>query len=424
MYAIIPEVCQATVANLMDVYIRLPATNEEWMLVANAFYAKYQMVPCMGVLDIKQIRIRQPAHSGAHFSNFKLFHSISLIAVCDSNRRFLWVSIGDFDGVNDSSAFARSSLGIALKDNLIEIFTLAIQVSNTHISLTPFLISDRGFGLQRFVLEPYQQNIHIPIEHSIFNIRLGYPRKLIEQGFGIMCRRFKIFDRPLEFNLATIDMIVLACCCLYNFLLDQDQDIAEPRYRYGADDSSDDSDADENVDRDDDGNNDEDGDVGNDENDDDYEDGDSDVGNDENDVEDAYENVHGSGSSETTEGSATESQGSCTPSTDDTNVTSDSCHELSSSDTESEVVHQEVPDSGSSEDGMDNVHANESSARESSESSESEDSHGSSSPDSSSNGELSSENDYENDDLDVDAILKKDILVQYFVSPAGNVDWQ
>ncbi|KAJ8672011.1 hypothetical protein QAD02_003270 [Eretmocerus hayati] len=191
IYAIIPEVCQAIVDNLMDVYIRLPATTEDWMDVANAFYQKYQMPLCMGVLDVKEVRIRQPPHSGALFFNHKGFYSVGLMAVCDSNMMSLWISVGDFGGANDSSKFARSSLGIALRDNLIEIFTLAIQVPNTHISLTPFIIADGGFGLQRYVLEPYPLDIHSPIEHSIFDIRLGAPRKLIEQGFGIT----QTFDR-------------------------------------------------------------------------------------------------------------------------------------------------------------------------------------------------------------------------------------
>lgn len=40
----------------------------------------------------------------------------------------------------------------------------------------------------------------------------------MENVFGIMASRFRIFLQPININVDKIDIVILACCALHNFL--------------------------------------------------------------------------------------------------------------------------------------------------------------------------------------------------------------
>lgn len=61
----------------------------------------------------------------------------------------------------------------------------------------------------------------------IFNYRLSRARRVIENIFGIMSRRFLVFEKPILLEPAKAKTITLAACALHNFLIDiKSQDYA------------------------------------------------------------------------------------------------------------------------------------------------------------------------------------------------------
>ena len=59
---------------------------------------------------------------------------------------------------------------------------------------------------------------HLSRQQHIFNYRLSRSRRLIENCFGIMASRFRIFQRTIEVRPNFVQDIVLATCILHNFL--------------------------------------------------------------------------------------------------------------------------------------------------------------------------------------------------------------
>ena len=57
----------------------------------------------------------------------------------------------------------------------------------------------------------------LPESQRIFNYRLSRARRIVENAFGIMASRFRVFRRPLLVKTETVDLIVLACTALHNF---------------------------------------------------------------------------------------------------------------------------------------------------------------------------------------------------------------
>ena len=66
-------------------------------------------------------------------------------------------------------------------------------------------------------MKPYSQTGLTP-ESRIFNYRLSRARRTVENAFGILANRFRIFRAPIPLVPEKVECIVLACCSLHNFL--------------------------------------------------------------------------------------------------------------------------------------------------------------------------------------------------------------
>ncbi|KAJ8946636.1 hypothetical protein NQ314_008808 [Rhamnusium bicolor] len=64
--------------------------------------------------------------------------------------------------------------------------------------------------------------VHVLLEQrydeKILNYRLCRARRVVENAFGILASGFRIFLQPINVNVDKIDIIILACCVLHNFL--------------------------------------------------------------------------------------------------------------------------------------------------------------------------------------------------------------
>jgi hypothetical protein len=89
-------------------YRFIPTSKERNMEINNAGFNKHANFPnCVGGVDGKLIRIQKPGRSGSFYFNYKHYCSVVLLAVADSNFRFVYADAGRD---SDASIFRNCSL--------------------------------------------------------------------------------------------------------------------------------------------------------------------------------------------------------------------------------------------------------------------------------------------------------------------------
>ena len=79
-------------------------------------------------------------------------------------------------------------------------------------------VADDAFTLKTTMIKPYP-GINLDKAKVIYNYRLSRARRVIENSFGILASRFRIFRRPIIANIQTVCNIVKATLALHNFLI-------------------------------------------------------------------------------------------------------------------------------------------------------------------------------------------------------------
>jgi hypothetical protein len=82
----------------------------------------------------------------------------------------------------------------------------------------PFVfVADDAFPLKENIMKPFNRNC-LSEENRIFNYRLSRARRCVENAFGILSNRFRVFLTPIALEPPKVEQIVLTACCLHNFL--------------------------------------------------------------------------------------------------------------------------------------------------------------------------------------------------------------
>ena len=109
---VISETCEAIIAEYMEESIKCPKTPEEWKGVARCFSERWNLHNVCGALDGKHVAVKCPPGSGSIYYNYKKFYPVVLMALVDSQYRFLFVDVGAQGSTSDGGVF-RGSLPFA-----------------------------------------------------------------------------------------------------------------------------------------------------------------------------------------------------------------------------------------------------------------------------------------------------------------------
>ena len=215
---IINETCAAIWECLKEQYARPPRTTEDWKNIVKDFYEIWNLPHCIGAIDGKHIRIKAPANTGSLYFNYKGFFSVILMAICDARYVFTFVDIGSYGSNNDSGVFRKSAIGKAFFNGEMNLPNPEfIENYQAYGNIPYYLVGDEAFPLQSWLMRPYPGQ-GIAENQTIFNYRLSRARRVIENVFGILAARWRIFMNPIQTSVNNAEVLVKATICLHNFL--------------------------------------------------------------------------------------------------------------------------------------------------------------------------------------------------------------
>lgn len=107
---------------------------------------------------------------------------------------------------------------------------------NSNLMCSHFVICDGGFPIKKYMMKPYMRNENITVPQRIFNFRHSHARRIIENAFRLLRRRWLVNEKALDWNLLTSEYIIQSCICLHNMIItmeldDQGNEFANRRYR-------------------------------------------------------------------------------------------------------------------------------------------------------------------------------------------------
>ncbi|KAH9629648.1 hypothetical protein HF086_001119 [Spodoptera exigua] len=177
-------------------------TQQLFEEIAADFDKKANFPNCIGAVDGKHIRIRSPPKSGSLFFNYKGYNSIVLLAIVDSQYRFMYVDIGAYGKESDSTIFHNTKLyDLLMRGDLPTPTSRPLPGFQEPV---PFVfVGDEAFSISNNVMRPYSGK-HLSVKQRVFNYRLSRARRYVECTFGILANwpiSGEYFTGPLTFHM-------------------------------------------------------------------------------------------------------------------------------------------------------------------------------------------------------------------------------
>lgn len=189
---------------------------QEWRQIARDFEEAWDFPHCLGAVDGKHVQIIPPSGAGSFYFNYKKSHSLVLMAAASAKYEFIMVDFGMNGRVSDGGVIENSTFYQLLINDKLPIPPEEC-VGKTNTSLPFVFVGDEAFALKKNFMKPFNQR-ELDHDRKIFNYRLSRARRIIENVFGIMVSRFRIFQGAINLSLDNINHVVMACCTLHNYL--------------------------------------------------------------------------------------------------------------------------------------------------------------------------------------------------------------
>ena len=146
------------------------------------------------------------------------------MAIVDSFYKFVIIDVGQYGSSADGGVFSRCEMGKRFFNRDLDIPEPKALPNAPQLGLLPHcIVGDEAFPLRIDLMRPYprrNKNENLPEPKAIFNYRLSRARRIVENAFGILAQRWRIFNRRIQLDEDNVVHVIKACCILHNFLTD------------------------------------------------------------------------------------------------------------------------------------------------------------------------------------------------------------
>ncbi|XP_063216866.1 uncharacterized protein LOC134527843 [Bacillus rossius redtenbacheri] len=233
---IVKETSKAILDKLQAAHMTFPSTDQEIESIKQRFWERWRFPNCVGCVDSKHVRIRNPRHSGSMFRNYKQYFSIVLQGVAGPDYKFIAVDVGGYGKESDGGIFSHSILSEKLEKGGLG-SQLFVALPGTNIKVPHVILGDEAYPLKTYLMRPFP-GYNLDPAKRLFNRRLSKVRQVIECTFGIISSKWRLLQKSIEVEPDFVDTIVQCICLLHNIVIDKE---GEQQVSPGQEDSNDDN---------------------------------------------------------------------------------------------------------------------------------------------------------------------------------------
>ena len=128
-----------------------PSDPEDWKQVEGKFSSRWTVPHSLGALDKKPIVMKKPMKSGSEYYNYKGFFPLVLLAMVDTEYRFLLVDVGSSGSSSDAQIFNHSRSREKIEDDTLGLLPPE-PLGEGGPDLHYFLLGDDAFALMPWMV--------------------------------------------------------------------------------------------------------------------------------------------------------------------------------------------------------------------------------------------------------------------------------
>ncbi|CAI5456490.1 unnamed protein product [Caenorhabditis angaria] len=169
-------------------------------------------IPSFGQIDGKLWYVNRPPGTGTLNMSYKSRFAFNSLFVVDNEARIIYIQLSKNGCHSDGQMFNAGPISKLLEKK--QNFPPPIK-HHEHFICDSFLLGDGGFALTPQLLVPFRQTELNP-EKDMFNKHLSNQRVLVENLFGRITQKFRLFNRPLDLDMTQNQLAVIAASVIYN----------------------------------------------------------------------------------------------------------------------------------------------------------------------------------------------------------------
>ena len=127
------------------------------------------------------------------------------------------VGIGEAGRQSDACVFGNSNIGHCITNNLLAVPKPRVLRGTTH-EFPYVFVADDAFPVRTKISKPYSET-GLEVNKVIANYRISRARRIIENAFGILAARFRIFRRPINAKIAHVESCTKASIALHTYFM-------------------------------------------------------------------------------------------------------------------------------------------------------------------------------------------------------------
>lgn len=190
------------------------------MAIEEGFKTKFPR--CVGILEGKHIVVQCPntkiqKYNTVEQSNFKRKYKMEILALVDSDYRFIFADIADPGSISPVGVFQNSSFWQNIESDTLNLPS-DTPLPGRENNVPYVFLSSGPFPSYKHILRPFPgKHDSGTVQHS-FNQKVSSTRLIFKNTFGVLSSNFGILRKQLDVDLRKVRLLTLTCILLHNFL--------------------------------------------------------------------------------------------------------------------------------------------------------------------------------------------------------------